>query len=59
MGVTVLLSHQVVGVVLLGYRKRLLYGISELRHAHPEWAGQNTFPGSSPKKKISPVSGLV
>ena len=28
---------QVVGVELLGYRKRLQYGISELRHAHPEW----------------------
>ena len=44
------------GVELLGYRKRLLYGISELRRAHPEWEGHNSLPSKmSPKKKKSPV----
>ena len=28
---------QVVGIELLGYRKRLLYGISELCRGHPDW----------------------
>ena len=32
---------QVVGVELLGYRKRLQYGIGELRRAHPDWAEKN------------------
>ena len=37
-----ILSHligptQVVGIELLGYRKRLQYGIAGLRSAHPEW----------------------
>lgn len=35
------LPCQVVGVELLGYRKRLQYGIGELRRVHPEWVGQN------------------
>lgn len=30
-----------VGVELLGYRKRLQYGISELRRTHPQWAELN------------------
>ncbi len=33
----VCLIVQVIGVEELGYRKRLQYGISELRSAHPEW----------------------
>ena len=31
-----------VGIELLGYRKRLQYGISELRRTHPQWAERNT-----------------
>ncbi len=38
-----LLYHvQVVGIELLGYRKRLQYGISELRRTHPQWAEFNS-----------------
>ena len=29
------------GIELLGYRKRLQYGIGELRRAHPDWAENN------------------
>ena len=43
---------QVIGVEQLGYRKRLQFGISELRHAHPEWSGHNTFPSASPPKTV-------
>ena len=30
-----------VGIELLGYRKRLQYGIGELRRTHPQWAELN------------------
>ena len=43
---------QVLGIELLGQRKRLQYGIAELRRAHPEWQGQR-LPGSSPSKSVS------
>lgn len=31
------MSLQVLGIEELGYRKRLWYGITELRVGHPEW----------------------
>lgn len=46
------LPLQVVGVELLGYRKRLQYGIAELRRAHPSW--HDGMSKTSPKKSPSP-----
>ena len=42
-----------VGIELLGYRKRLQYGISELRRAHPQWDSRNT--SRQPSTKLSGV----
>lgn len=47
---------QVVGIELLGYRKRLQYGISELRRTHPQWAELNSRNTSGqPSTKLSGV----
>ena len=35
---------QVLGIELLGYRKRLLYGIREIRAGHPEWTKSPRLP---------------
>ena len=40
---------QVVGIELLGYRKRLQYGISELRRTHPQWAERGQLSSGVPK----------
>ena len=45
---------QVVGIELLGYRKRLQYGIGQLRRAHPDWAKQNV-----PNQQTSSATSLV
>ena len=46
---------QVVGIELLGYRKRLQYGIGELRRAHSEWAEQKgTSQVSNAKASTAP-----
>lgn len=47
---------QVVGVELLGYRKRLQYGIAELRRAHPRWVGRDATPSPSKGSPVKPVS---
>lgn len=44
---------QVVGIELLGYRKRLQYGISELRRTHTQWAELNPQSGQP-----APVPGV-
>ena len=44
---------QVVGIELLGYRKRLQYGIAELRRAHPEWMDNRWSTSSSPSTSRS------
>jgi len=44
---------QVVGIELLGYRKRLQYGIAELRSAHPEWLDNRWSMSSSPSSSRS------
>ena len=50
---------QVVGIELLGYRKRLQYGIAELRSAHPEWLdnrwSMSFSPSSSRSVSLTPL----
>ena len=42
-----------VGIELLGYRKRLQYGISELRRTHPQWAKRSNASGQPSSTKLA------
>ena len=46
---------QVMGVELLGHRKRLLYGVQELCEAHPDW--QNSDDLKPLTKQVGHVPG--